>query len=77
MFGSCTVPRFNSPRIPWKKDMDDLADDEGVQLTRHLEQLRQTKRQIEKREKHANVQAKYRARLEKNSALDERFWITR
>jgi hypothetical protein len=68
MFGTCTVPRFNSPRTPWKKDMDDLADDEEVQLTRHLEQLRQTKRQIEKREKHANVQAKYRARLEKNSA---------
>jgi hypothetical protein len=48
--------------------MDDLADDEEVQLTRHLEQLRQTKKQIEKREKHANVQAKYRARLQKNAA---------
>jgi hypothetical protein len=48
--------------------MHDLADDEEVQLTRHLEQLRQTKKQIEKREKHANVQAKYRARLQKNAA---------
>jgi hypothetical protein len=36
-FDLCKVTRFNLPRTPWGKDMDDLADDEEEQLTRHLE----------------------------------------
>ena len=48
--------------------MEALSEDEEMELERNLQQLRQTKQQVEKRAKHATVQAKYRARLARNRA---------
>ena len=48
--------------------MDDLTADEELEITRNLERLRRGQDQQKKRATHATVQAKYRARLEKNAA---------
>jgi hypothetical protein len=48
--------------------MDHLSEDEELEITRNLERLRRGQDQQKKRATHATVQAKYRARLEKNAA---------
>jgi hypothetical protein len=48
--------------------MDELSEEEEMELERNLHQLRHTRQQVEKRAKHATVQAKYRAKLALNRA---------